>query len=311
MLFSHPACLGHDTGPGHPERPERLRAVMQALEHADFAPLLREPAPMATEAQLLLAHSRSYVDRIMGIRPAEGRLERLDPDTVMSAGSLAAALHAAGGACAAVDAVMEGLAGAAFAAVRPPGHHAEPEQAMGFCLFGGAAIAALHARARWGIRRVAVVDFDVHHGNGTQAILQSDPDMFYASSHQSPCYPGTGAASERGAADNVVNLPLPPGSGSAEFRQGWERVILPALERFSPGLLIVSAGFDAHRADPLAQLELGEADFFWVTQALMGVADRRCGGRIVSVLEGGYDLEALARSTAAHVRALMRRDLAC
>ena len=307
ILFSHPACLGHDTGPGHPERPERLRAVLAALEHPDFASLLREPAPAASSEQILLAHPRAHLEAILGIRPPGQQLRQLDLDTVMSAGSIEAALHAAGGACAAVDAVMAGRADTAFAAVRPPGHHAEPSRAMGFCLFGNAAIAALHARARWGLKRVAVVDFDVHHGNGTQAILQSDPDLFYASSHQSPCYPGTGAAGERGVADNVVNLPLSPGAGSVAFRQGWERIILPALGRFAPELLIVSAGFDAHRADPLAQLQLEAEDFSWVTQKLLDLADRQCGGRVVSVLEGGYDLAALAQSTAAHVRVLMRR----
>ena len=305
-LFTHPACLGHDTGPGHPERPDRLRAVWQALEHADFGPLLREQAPPATQAQLELAHPRAYVERILAIRPAAPRLVPLDSDTLMSAGSVEAALHAAGGACAAVDAVMEQRAHAAFAAVRPPGHHAEPNRAMGFCLFGSVAIAALHARQRWGLKRIAVLDFDVHHGNGSQSILQDDPDLFFASSHQHPCYPGTGAAGERGVAGNVVNLPLAPGSGSAAFRKGWSDTILPALDRFAPELMLVSAGFDAHRADPLAQLELEADDFAWVTEALLEVADRRCGGRLVSTLEGGYDLAALAESSAAHVRALMR-----
>ena len=305
-LFTHPACLGHETGPGHPECPERLRAVWRALEHPDFQALLRERAPSATRAQLELAHPSAYVERILAIRPIPPRAERLDADTIMSAGSVEAALRAAGGACAAVDAVMEQRAAAAFAAVRPPGHHAEPAHAMGFCLFGSAAIAALHARQRWGLKRVAVLDFDVHHGNGTQAILQDDPDLFFASSHQHPCYPGTGDPREQGVAGNVVNLPLLPGSGSAEFRRGWNDIILPALDRFAPELMIVSAGFDAHRADPLAQLELETDDFAWITRALVEVADRRCGGRLASTLEGGYDLAALAASSAAHVRALMR-----
>ncbi len=305
-LFTHPACIRHDPGAGHPECPDRLRRVLAALDAPDFAGLDRLEAPPASEAQLRLAHAAGYVDGILAIRPAEGAHERLDADTVMSAGSAEAAMRAAGGACAAVDAVMEGRARAAFAAVRPPGHHAEAAQAMGFCLFSTAAIAALHARARWGLRRIAVVDFDVHHGNGTQAILQHDPDMFFASSHQWPCYPGTGAAGETGVAGNVVNLPLPPGSGSAAFRHGWRETILPALDRFAPELLIVSAGFDAHRADPLAQLELEAEDFGWITEALLRVADRRCGGRLVSLLEGGYDLDALAVSVAAHVRALIR-----
>jgi acetoin utilization deacetylase AcuC-like enzyme len=305
-LFTHPACLEHDTGPGHPECPDRLRAVWQALEHPDFAPLLREAAPLAERPQLERVHPPAYVDRILSIRPEAPALEPLDPDTVMSAGSAEAALRAAGGAVAAVDAVMQGRCDAAFAAVRPPGHHAEAARAMGFCLFSSAAIAAKHAQARWGLRRVAVVDFDVHHGNGTQALLQADPGMFFASSHQQPCFPGTGDADERGVADNVLNLPLSPGSGSDSFRRGWTGSILPALDAFAPELLIVSAGFDAHRADPLAQIRLETEDFAWVTEALIEVADRQCGGRVVSVLEGGYDLAALAASAAAHVRALMR-----
>ncbi len=304
-LFSHPACLLHDTGLGHPECPDRLRAVMRALEHPDFVPLLREQAPLATREQLLLAHPAAYVDAILGIHPEPGEPVHLDGDTLMSAGSPEAILRAAGGAVAGVDAVMEGWAMAAFVAARPPGHHAERERAMGFCLFANAAIAALHARARWGLQRVAVLDFDVHHGNGTQDIFERDSGLFYASSHQYPCYPGTGAASETGVG-NVVNAPLPPGSDGAAFRAAWERVLLPALDAFRPQLIIVSAGFDAHRADPLAQLRVETADFAWLTGRLAAAAERHCGGRIVSVLEGGYDLAALAASAAALVRVLMR-----
>lgn len=306
-LFTHADCLGHDTGPHHPECPDRLRRVVSALEHPDFVPLLREQAPLATREQLLLAHPEPYVDAILGITPAEGEAVYLDGDTLMTHGSPAAIRRVVGGCVAAVDAVMEGWADAAFAAVRPPGHHAERARAMGFCLFNGAAIAALHARARWGLRRIAVVDFDVHHGNGTQDMFESDADLFYASSHQSPCYPGTGAADERGVADNVVNMPLRPGTDGAGFRQAWEGVGLPALAAFAPELLIVSAGFDAHRADPLANLRLGTEDFGWITDRLLGVADASCGGRMVSVLEGGYDLDALAASAALHVRRLMRQ----
>ncbi len=305
-LFTHPACLAHEPGAGHPESPDRLRAVLAALDHPEFAALRREEAPQASLDQLTLAHPADYVAEVLAIRPPPGAAVRMDADTVMSGGSVEAARRAAGGACAAVDLVMAGHAESAFVAVRPPGHHAEPSQAMGFCLFGGVVIAALHARMRWNLRRIAIVDFDVHHGNGTQAMLQDDPEMFFASSHQSPCYPGTGAASETGIDRNVVNLPLSPGTGSAGFRQGWRDVILPALDRFGPELLLVSAGFDAHRADPLAQLELEADDFGWITEALLGIADRHCRGRLVSVLEGGYDLDALALSAAAHVRMLMR-----
>jgi acetoin utilization deacetylase AcuC-like enzyme len=245
------------------------------------------------------------VDDILSLTACGEELRSLDPDTFVGPGSVAAALHAAGGAIAAVDAVMEGWADAAFAAVRPPGHHAERQQAMGFCLFSNAAIAAAHAQHHWGLKRVAVVDFDVHHGNGTQHILQGDPGFFYASSHQFPCYPGTGAANETGIARNVVNLPLNPGDGSAAFRAAWETKGLPRLRDFRPDVLIVSAGFDAHKADPLAQIRLETADFGWITDELMAAS----GGRIVSLLEGGYDLAALAASAALHVRRLIAGKL--
>jgi acetoin utilization deacetylase AcuC-like enzyme len=305
-LITHPACLDHDMGEHHPECPDRLRAVLAALEAEEFADLLREAAPQATKEQLTRVHPANYVDAILSIRPTEHETVQLDADTAMSHGSAEAALRAAGAAVAAVDAVMEGWARAAFAATRPPGHHAEPTRPMGFCMFNNAAVAALHARARWGIQRVAVVDFDVHHGNGTQAMFAADPDLFYASSHQHPCYPGTGTASERGTANNIVNAPLRPGSDGTAFRAAWSNIILPELDRFAPGLLIVSAGFDAHKADPLAQLRLETTDFTWVTQELLGIAAAHCNGRLVSCLEGGYDLHALAASAAAHVRTLMQ-----
>ena len=305
-LITHPACLEHDTGPYHPETSERLRAVLAALETPEFTDLLREAAPVATVEQLSRVHPRTYVEAILAIQPDLGEPVQLDGDTIMSNGSAEAASRAAGGACLAVDAVMEGWARAAFAAVRPPGHHAEPNRSMGFCLFNNAAVAALHARAAWGVRRVAVVDFDVHHGNGTQAMFAADPDLFYASSHQSPCYPGTGAPSERGVANNIINAPLRPRDGGPAFRSAWSEIILPALDAFAPELLIVSAGFDAHIADPLAELRLEVGDFGWITEQLVAVADKHCGGRIVSVLEGGYDLNALAASAAVHVRGLMR-----
>ena len=302
-MFTHPDCLEHDPGPGHPECPDRLRAVLSALEHPDFVSLLREQAPLATEEQLCLAHPAAYVEALLALDPNDTRM--LDSDTVAGPGSVTAARRAAGGAIAAVDAVMEGWTDVAFAAVRPPGHHAEANQAMGFCLFGSAAIAALHARRRWGLRRIAVIDFDVHHGNGTQHMFEGDPDLFYASSHQMPCYPGTGYASETGVAGNVVNLPLDPGAGSAAFRSIWEHQGIPALLAFQPELIIVSAGFDAHRADPLAQLQLDTTDFGWITDQLLAVAGAVCRGRLVSVLEGGYDLKALAASSALHVRRLL------
>ena len=304
-LFTHSACLGHHTGLGHPECPDRLRVVLQALEHPDFVGLLRESAPEATRLQLERAHPARYIDSILALHPAVEQLIQLDADTLVSTGTAEAALRAAGGSIAAVDAVMEGWASSAFVAVRPPGHHAETARAMGFCVFNNAAIAAHHARAQWGLERVAVVDFDVHHGNGTQDIFQKEAGFFYGSSHQSPCYPGTGEAREHGVG-NVFNAPLPPGADGPAFRAAWDRILLPALDGFKPQLLIVSAGFDAHKADPLAELCLETDDFSWLTERLLALAEAHCGGRLVSVLEGGYDLRALADSAAAHVRGLMR-----
>ena len=303
-LISHPACLEHDTGEWHPECADRLRYVLRALEDEAFLPLIRESAPLATDEQILRVHPERYLRDLLAVAPGPGELVPLDADTIMSAGSREAALRSAGGAVAAVDAVMEGWAKSAFVATRPPGHHAETNRPMGFCLFANAAIAARHAQARWGLGRVAVVDFDVHHGNGTQEIFYADPSLFYGSSHQYPCYPGTGAAEERGAG-NVVNAPLPPGSTGTEFRTAWDETILPALDAFAPELIIVSAGFDAHKADPLAQLRLETSDFGWITGRLMALARIHCGGRLVSLLEGGYDLDALAASAALHVRTLM------
>jgi acetoin utilization deacetylase AcuC-like enzyme len=305
-LITHPACLEHDTGPYHPETSERLRAVLAALEAPEFTDLIRESAPMATIEQLSRVHPRDYVEAILAIHPDLGEPVQIDGDTVMSAGSAEAAARAAGGACMAVDAVMEGWARAAFAAVRPPGHHAEPNKPMGFCLFNNAAVAAMHARVHWNVPRVAVVDFDVHHGNGTQAMFAADATLFYGSSHQHPCYPGTGEPWERGVADNIINVPLRARDGGPAFRAAWADTIIPALDVFQPGLLIISAGFDAHIADPLAQLRVETVDYAWLTDQLVGVADRHCGGRVVSVLEGGYDLNALAAASAVHVRSLMR-----
>lgn len=304
ILYSHPACLEHDPGRGHPERPARLRAVLEALEAEAFAALERRQAPRAEREQIARIHPRPFVDRILAEIPSEGH-HGFDMDTIASPGSGEAALRAAGAVCAAVDAVMAGEALNAFCAVRPPGHHAEPERVMGFCLFNNVAIGAAQARAVHGLRRVAVVDFDVHHGNGTQAAFWDDSDLFYGSTHQMPLYPGTGSYDERGAFGNIVNLPLPPMAGSEEFRAAMSGGLLPALRRFAPEFLLVSAGFDAHRADPLAHLRFEDEDFAWATTELKRVAEDCCAGRLVSTLEGGYDLGALASSATAHVRALM------
>ena len=303
-LVTHSACLEHNPGHGHPERPDRLKAVLGALDVANFPHLLRIEADCASAQDLLRVHDQDYVEGILKLRPNPGELIALDEDTIVSTGSVEAALRAAGAAIDAVDIVMRGEADSAFVATRPPGHHAEPGRAMGFCLFNNVAVAAHHARAQWGLKRVAVADFDVHHGNGTQAEFWNDPELFFASSHQSPCYPGTGLSEEQGVANNIVNVPLPPGSGSVEFRRAWRETLLPAIDRFGPELLIISAGFDAHRDDPLAQLEVDIDDFSWITGELGKLALRHCGGRIVSLLEGGYNLDALAKSSAAHVAAL-------
>lgn len=304
LLFTHSDCLDHRPGEGHPESPARLAAVAAALAEPDFAGLSRQTAPLADRTAIARVHGTDHVEQILSSVPQAGR-RALDGDTILSPGSGIAALRAAGAMTAAVDAVAAGQARNAFCAVRPPGHHAEPDQAMGFCLFNSIAVAARHAQAAHGLARVAILDFDVHHGNGTQAVAQEDNSLFFASSHQYPHYPGTGAAYETGMG-NVVNAPLPAGSDGAVFRKAWETRILPALDAFAPDLLLISAGFDAHRADPLAGLELEEADFAWVTQRFTEAADRHCDGRLVSVLEGGYDLRAVAGSAAAHVRALMR-----
>ena len=303
FLYTHPACLDHDPGRHHPESPARLRAVLAALDDPEFARLERREAPEAAREDLLRVHSRRHVEGILAAVPKTGHIA-IDADTVLSPASGEAALRAAGAVVAAVDAVVANEADNAFCAVRPPGHHAEPQRAMGFCLFNNAAIGALRARKVHGLARVAVVDFDVHHGNGTQAAFEADGSLFYASTHQYPLYPGTGAASETGVG-NVVNVPLRPMAGSSQFRLGVTQRILPALDAFRPELVIVSAGFDAHRSDPLAELMLEEADYTWVTEKLIEIAYRHAAGRVVATLEGGYDLSALAASAAAHLRVLM------
>ena len=306
LLISHPSFLEHDTGPYHPERPDRLRAILGALEDPAFDTLVRLAAPAASMEEMTRVHPQDYVEAILGIQPAPGEHVHVDGDTVMSQGSAEAIRRAAGAVVAGVDAVMQGKVRTAFAAVRPPGHHAAPGVPGGFCLINNAAVGARHAQAKYGVERVAIVDFDVHHGQGTQAVVEPDPTLFYASTHQTPLYPGTGSPRETGTDNNVVNVPLRAGSGSAEFRAAWSERILPMLDDFAPELVIVSAGFDAHRADPLAQLEVETEDFVWLTEELLAIADRHAQGRLVSVLEGGYDLNALAESVATHVQSLMQ-----
>jgi len=304
LLLSHPACLDHATPSGHPERADRLRAVKEALSEDRFKVLVRGEAPEGSLDLVTLCHNEDYVTELRHIAPSEG-LVYLDGDTSMSPGTWEAVMRGVGGAVAATDAVMKGEHNNAFVAIRPPGHHAESARPMGFCFFDNVAIAARHAQRKYGIARAAIVDFDVHHGNGTQEIFWSDKSVMYCSTHQMPLFPGTGATGERGEHDNIVNAPLASEDGGAQFRAAFERLILPQLETFAPELLIISAGFDAHYRDPLASLNLRAEDFGWVTRKLMDLADRTAGGRIVSVLEGGYDLQGLKESVAAHVTALM------
>jgi len=296
--------LTHEPPPGHAEHAGRLQAVLDAFEGMK---LDRREAPLASRDQIARVHPRNYID---ALEPAFAETHdarvRLDPDTYISAGSREAIYRAVGACVAAVDAVMAGEDEMAFCAVRPPGHHAEPASPMGFCIFNNVAIGALHALEAHGLSRVAVVDFDVHHGNGTQTVAEKEPRLFFASTHQAPLYPGTGAADETGIAHNVVNAPLPAGANSAQWRQAMETKVLPALDAFAPELILVSAGFDGHRADPLAQMELVEDDFAWGAQRLREIALQRCKGRLVSTLEGGYDLPALARSASAYLEALQR-----
>ena len=302
-LYTHPSSLKHDTSAGHPERIARIEAVNEALAGDSWSALIRHEAPRATKDQLVRVHDSRYVDLVLNNIPEDG-FTRLDADTVMSPFTGDAALHAAGAIIAAVDTVAAGEADNAFCAIRPPGHHAEPGNGMGFCFFNNVAIGALHARIVHGLERVAIVDFDVHHGNGTQAAFKSDANTLFASSHQYPYYPGTGAAEETGVG-NIFNAPLEAGDGGPEFRQALEDYILPAVRLFKPNIVFISAGFDAHVLDPLASLRLEEEDFEWATAELKKVAQEFACGRLVSTLEGGYDLEALGNSVQAHVSALM------
>ena len=303
LYYSHPDFLFHETGAGHPECADRLRSIEKALAVPAFSSLIRQAPPLGTEQQIRLIHPQFHIDAILEAIPEQG-IDHFDHDTMLSPGSGQAAFRAVGAVCDAVDKVLSGKADNAFCAVRPPGHHAEPELAMGFCLFNNIAIAAEYARRHYQLERIAIVDFDVHHGNGTQAAFYNQPKVFYASSHEMPHYPGTGYPAETGVG-NIINVPLASGDSGVEFRQKYNRIILPALKNFSPDLLLVSAGFDAHKDDPLASIRLVEDDFKWITQELMSVADCCCNGRIVSALEGGYNLEALAASAAIHVKTLM------
>jgi acetoin utilization deacetylase AcuC-like enzyme len=306
MILTHPACALHDMGIGHPESPARLTAVLAAFDEMPLASIKRMQAPAASTEQLQRAHDICLIDRVFACAPASG-IARLDGDTAMNANSLDAALHAAGAVVAGVDAVLQGITRRAFCAVRPPGHHATHVDPMGFCLFNNVAVGAAHALAQ-GLTRIAIIDFDVHHGNGTQDIFSADPRVLYASSHQWPLYPGTGAETEQGVG-NIHNAVLVPGTRSFEFRETWSHQLLPAIDAFEPELILISAGFDGHRLDPLAQLNLGAEDFAWITRALIKIAERHANGRIVSTLEGGYSLVALRECTKAHCEALF--ELCC
>lgn len=302
-LITHSDCLGHVTPPGHPEQVARLEAVLSALEGMD---LIRLKAPLVADDDLLRCHPRTYLNDLERASPMSGT-RALDADTYMSQGTLAAAYRAVGAVVRGVDVVMAGEAANAFAAVRPPGHHAERDTAMGFCLFGNVAVAARYALDHHGLSRVAIVDFDVHHGNGTQALVEDDPRILYCSTHQMPLYPGTGSPSDTGPHDTIINVGLASGTSSKGFRDVMDRTVLPRIDDFAPELLLISAGFDAHRDDPLAGLNLTAEDFAWVTARICDLADKHCAGRVVSALEGGYDLEALGDCAAAHVGTLKER----
>lgn len=305
-LLTHQDCLQHINPPGHPEQVARLEYILDRLGHAEFDDLMRIEAPLGTDADILKTHPEAHLNAIKNAVPAQG-WTAIDADTSVSPGSLQAAYRGVGANVKAVDLVMAGQAKNAFCATRPPGHHAETQTAMGFCYFGNVVIGARHALDAHNLDRVAIVDFDVHHGNGTQDLVWNDDRILFVSSHQMPLYPGSGASTETGAHNNVLNVPLAPNANGMDMRNAFERDIMPALDAFDPQMIFISAGFDAHKADPLANLNWDETDFAWATQTLCEYAERRCNGRVVSTLEGGYDLEALAASVAAHVTVLMEQ----
>jgi acetoin utilization deacetylase AcuC-like enzyme len=302
-FYHHPICLEHVNSPGHPERPDRLRAIEKAISGEAFDALDRHEAPEADPEYFLLAHPKRHVEKVKHLIPEVG-LARVDADTSACPQSWNAVRRAVGGALAGVDDVFEKRANNVFASVRPPGHHAEKSTAMGFCLINSVAVAARYAQEKFGAERIAIIDFDVHHGNGTQDIFYDDPSVLFASSHQMPLYPGTGALNETGAG-NIFNTPLRQGDGGSAFKEAYRQRVFPAIDNFAPDLILISAGFDAHHRDPLAGLELVADDFDWVTGKLMELATKHCDNRVVSLLEGGYDLEGLAESSAAHINRLM------
>ena len=306
VLISHSDCLKHITPENHPERVDRLISIMDSLKNFKDPDLVRLDAPMGSETDILRVHPIEYLDNLKQKSPVDGFVA-LDPDTFMSAGSLPAAMRGVGGITKAVDLVMTNGANNVFVVTRPPGHHAEKETSMGFCLFGNVSIAAKYALDHHKLPKVAVVDFDVHHGNGTQDILWNEKRSLFISSHQMPLYPGTGKENEIGIENNILNIPLPPNTMGKDFRYLYENKVFPALEKFSPDLLLVSAGFDAHASDPLANINLAEEDFAWVTGRLCDLADKHCNGRLVSTLEGGYDLDALAKCVTTHLKTLLDR----
>jgi acetoin utilization deacetylase AcuC-like enzyme len=310
LLVTHPCFVEHDMGFGHPERPDRMRALDHVFADETFAPLIRQEASLRADVEDMigLMHPPEHYKYLRLHAPGPGApTVQLDADTVMSGGTWEAALRAVGAGLDAVDAVLgpEPTAKNAFCQVRPPGHHAEKTTAMGFCLFANVAIAAKYAQTKYGVGRVAVIDFDVHHGNGTQDVFWNEPDLLLASTHQMPLFPGTGAVIETGAHDNICNAPLRSGDGGEHFAEAFRTRVLPAVEAFAPDMIMISAGFDAHADDPLANLQLQAADFQWATEQLVDIAERKCGGRLISMLEGGYDLRALAVSAGVHVRTLM------